>query len=192
MAFERSRTTTRMLRRVVAGSLACLLGAVALAGCAPTDPPVATPTSTSIFASEEEALAAATDVYQQYNAAFDEALAKGGADMSGLRGLVTEAHLAELEKPGTIDTNGWHTEGTSSFEVKSVDSYSPGEAETAIAVNVCRNLSAVQVVDSNGADVTPADWPDFVPLVVTFVSSDSESTSLVVSKVDSWLEPEPC
>ena len=181
-----------MLRRSAAGTLTCLLGAMALAACTPADPPASTPTPTAIFASEDEALAAATDVYQQYNAAFDEALSKGGADMTGLRSLATDEHFTELDKPGTIDENGWHTEGASSFEVKSVAWYRPDSGQPQIALNVCRNLASVRVVDSRGIDVTPQDWPEAVPLVVSFVPANGDSPSLVVSKVDSWLEPDPC
>ncbi len=192
MAFERSREVRQKLQRAAAGTVSCLLGAIALAGCTPSESPIATPTPTAIFASEEEALAAATDVYQRYNAAFDSASSKGSEDMSGMQGLVTDAHLKELGKPGTIDSNGWHTEGSSSFDVKEVASYIPGIAETEIALNVCRYLSEVKVVDAEGIDVTPSDWPDYVPLVISFVSSDSDPASLLISKVDSWLEPHSC
>jgi hypothetical protein len=181
-----------MLRRSTAGILGCLLGASALTGCTPAAPPTPTPTSTAIFSSEDEALAAATDVYQQYNAAFDEAMADGGEDMDGLRGLVTEEHFLELGKPGTIDSNDWHTEGTSTFSVKSVASYTPSKTATDISLKLCRDLSNVRVIDSTGFDVTPDGWSKSVPLIVTFKSSESDPESLVVSMIASWSEPKSC
>jgi hypothetical protein len=181
-----------MLRRSTVGTLACLLGVVALTGCTPSAPPTATPTSTAIFSSEDEALAAATDVYQQYNAAFDQALANGGEDMSGLRDLVTDEHFVELDKPGTIDSNGWHTEGSSSFSVKSVASYEADTESAAISVNLCRDLSNVRVMDSAGLDVTPETWPAVVPLKVSFASSESNPKSFLVSTVASWSAQDSC
>ncbi|MBG6240087.1 hypothetical protein IWX78_003078 [Mycetocola sp. CAN_C7] len=186
MANDGSGNTRRMLRQALAVPLGCVLVALVLSGCATTTPPTPTPTDTSIFASEEEALAAATDVYQQYNAAFDEALATGGGDMSALGELTTPEHLEELAEPGMIDENGWHTDGSSSFEIIEVASFESSADGIEISLNLCRDLSAVRILDSSDSDVTPDDWPQLVGLNVRFRESQDAGTPLVVSKVNSW------
>ena len=70
------RRTARLLPLAV-------LGAALLAGCLPTDPPVTPPPTSDlepVFASDEEALAAAEEAYGAYLAAADEILSSGGAD----------------------------------------------------------------------------------------------------------------
>ena len=183
---------TRMLRRVVAGSLACLLGAVALAGCAPADPPVATPTPTSIFASEEEALAAATDVYQQYTAAKDSESAKGDVSAESLRPIVTPAYFKELEVVGALEKNGWHTEGLTTFDSVAVQDLSEKDGIATVSIALCRDVSGVTIRDAEGNDVTPADRPDRFPVVVEFVSSDVGSQELLVSESGTWSGDDFC
>lgn len=195
MANDGSGPTARMLRRTTAGALACLLGTVALAACTPTDQPVSSPTPTTIFASEDEALAAATDVFAGYLAAYDSAMADGGKDISGLRDYVGDEYLAELSKPGTIVRNNWHTVGVSTFEVVGVSKYRDHDRSAVIDLNICRNLSAIKVVDSGERDVTPPDREVVVPLIVSFTSRGSDPSSsypLVISKVESWVASDAC
>ncbi|GHD48417.1 hypothetical protein GCM10008097_20370 [Mycetocola manganoxydans] len=180
-----------MPRRSTAVAVTCLLAA-SLVGCTPPPTAPPTPTSTAIFASEEEALAAATDVLTRYNAAFDKANSAGAKNWDELEELVTQQHLTELEKPGVINSNGWHTKGVSTFSVVSVASFESGESDSSIALNVCRDVSGVRVLDASGQDVTPINRPDSVPLVVSLVTSDSEPSSLLVAKVDTWLNPASC
>src|SRR5690606_26709947 len=118
----RSAHPRRMPRRSTAVAVTCLLAA-SLVGCTPPPTAPPTPTSTAIFASEEEALAAATDVYQQYTAALDAVFASGGAGDETLANFVTEDYLSELSKEGVLERNGWHTEGTTSFDTVSVEDF---------------------------------------------------------------------
>ena len=195
MTNDGSRATKRMLRRSAAGTLTCLLGAMALAACTPADPPASTPTPTAIFASEDEALAAATDVFAGYLAAYDSAMAKGGKDLSGVRDYVGEDYFATLSEPGTIVQNNWHTNGVSTFEVVEVAKFSSTDTLTAIDLNICRDVSAIKVIDSNERNVTPADRVSIVPLTVSFTSPSAEASSvkpLIVSKVESWTASGAC
>ena len=75
-----------------------IAGMLLLAGCGggdpiPTLPP--TPSATPIFASEEEALAAAEDAYAAYRGMSDQISAEGGANPERIAPFVTESRLAD-------------------------------------------------------------------------------------------------
>lgn len=184
-----------MLRRSTAGILVCLLGAAALTGCTPTaPPPTPSPTLTAIFASEDEALAAATDVFAAYLAAYDSAMASGGKDLGQVREYVGNDYFAELSEPGTVVTNGWHTSGVSTFEVRNVAVFARSADTASIELNICRDVSGIRVLDTSDRDVTPPDREARVPLTVSFLSSDlsSPNSELTIVRVESWLDSDAC
>ncbi len=83
--------------RSVVGALV-LVGMLALTGCVdgdrlPTLPP--TPTSTPIFASEEEALAAAEEAYAAYLEMSNLISSEGGVEPERIAPFVTADQLAE-------------------------------------------------------------------------------------------------
>jgi hypothetical protein len=178
------RTKRRMLRRALGAAVTLIVG-VAVAGCT-TPAPKPSPTPTAIFSSEEEALAAATDTFAEYLAAYDSALAAGGDDLSAVRGYVSDSYFAELSVPDTLSANGWHTDGTSSFETKGVESFENSRVRTDIVIQVCRDVSDVRFRDQAGTDVTPAERPEIVPLLVAFASEKEGSPSLIIRGVGSW------
>ncbi|SFO05480.1 hypothetical protein [Mycetocola miduiensis] len=193
MAKNRSTTTPRMLRSIV-GIFGCLLGSVMLGGCTPAPPATPTPTSTAIFASEDEALAAATDVFTAYLAAYDSAMADGGRDLATVREYVSDDYFAEVSEPGTIVTNGWHTSGVSTFEVKEVPHFDASNNSANIHLNICRDITGIRVLDMNDHDVTPPDREMRVPLAVSFaVATDDEwNGALRIVDVESWLDADAC
>ncbi|WP_411720999.1 hypothetical protein, partial [Mycetocola sp.] len=138
MVTDRSRTIPRMLRGSTVGTLACLLGAVTLTSCTPAPRPTPTPTSTAIFESEDEALAAATDVYQRYTAAKDKESSNGDASAESLRPLVTQAYFEDLEVVGTLEENGWHTTGSTSFDSVSLVEFTEQDGLATISISLCR------------------------------------------------------
>jgi hypothetical protein len=184
------------LRRSTAAIAVCLLGAMALTSCAATSPPIPTPTptSTAIFASEDEALAAATDVFAAYLAGYDSAMAEGGKDLSIVRDYVGDEYFTELSEPGTIVKNNWHTSGASSFEVKEVATFDQVSDSSTINLNLCRDITGIRVLDSNNRDVTPPDREMRIPLAVSFATTSDveESDALIIVGVKSWLAPDAC
>ncbi|MFU8947177.1 hypothetical protein ACLRGF_10655 [Mycetocola zhadangensis] len=184
------RTQKRMLRRALAVSATLLVVAASVACTTPAPKP--TPTPTAIFASEDEALAAATDTYEKYTAAFDEANSRGGSDMSSLESYVTPEHLADLNQPGRLEENGWHTSGVSTFHVVGLDSVLDDGALVELGLNLCRDISEVRVLSADGTDVTPADRLNVLPLTVHFVSHETSPERLIVSEIESWLDNPAC
>lgn len=159
-----------------------------LSGCVPTPPaetPVASPSPTPVFASEEEALAAAEEAYAAYQAVTDAVTAGGAVDGSPLRQVVTETQYErELEGLETFAATGWHTVGSSTFDSMTLQSYEYGNMAY-VTVYVCSDVTDVRLLDDAGVDVTPVSRPDRLPLVVGFESSPNR-TMLLVADSDVW------
>ena len=175
-----------MLRRTTAGALAFLFGAIALAGCTPTDPPTSSPTPTTIFSSEDEALAAATDVYQQYTAAKDKESSKGDLSAELLRPIVTPTYYEQLEVVGALEKNGWHTDGATMFDSVSLEELDEKAGVATVSISLCRDVSGVTIRDADGNDVTPENRAARFPVLVEFVSSEAGSKQLLISDSGSW------
>lgn len=154
------------------------LAATALSACTPTPEP--TPTPTAAFASEEEAFAAAEEVYRAYNDAlnavdtsdpvtFEPVFALSSGDFEAAdRKSFSELHAENYELRG--ETRMILFEG-----VKAEKGLSK------VTALVCLDVSDSGVVDENGASVVPADRPDINALRVIFMVSDGE---LLIDRAD--------
>ncbi|MCW4458921.1 hypothetical protein [Microbacterium sp. MPKO10] len=185
---------SRALRAVLA--LVCA-SAIALtaAGCAPADPKptkTPTPTKTAIFASEEEALQAAVDVYQQFNAAFDQVTAEGEAAEDELSEVVTDEYFTEQTSEESFADRGWHTEGSSSFRNAELASLNQDGKSAKVQIALCRDVSNQRIIDENGNDVTDENRTSaLIPLSVTMIWDD-ESSALLISETGLWDESQVC
>jgi hypothetical protein len=176
--------TQRMHRRAFAMMLALFAGLIFTACSTPAPKP--TPTSTAVFATEEEALAAATDTYQRYTAALDSESAKGDVSAESIRTLVTPEFFEEFLEPSTIATNGWHTEGATTFDSVSLIAYTEDADHAQVSLKLCRDVSGLQIMDSAGAEVHPPGRSERFPVEVRFVSDANDSTELLISASGSW------
>jgi hypothetical protein len=131
-------------------------GMLLLAGCGggdpiPTLPP--TPTATPIFASEEEALAAAEEAYAAYQAAVDLALQT--LDDDGLAnvatGLALESALASVEDFEQSDRHQVGSTKVVSVAPVDVSSLIEGDGTDVSQIYACIDLSSVSVVSSDGS-----------------------------------------
>lgn len=159
---------------ILALAVACALG-----GCAPAPEP--SPTPTPAFASEEEAFAAAEEVYRAYNDAVN-------AERRGDEKADPRDFLIGLALEGDTDARRvLASEGVTISGDGEVAEFTPLQAEfesgtVSIQVMVCLDVSGTAVLDENGVDVTPPDRQSRVPLRVTLEDSDhqlmvSESTA---------------
>jgi hypothetical protein len=167
-------------------------GMLLLAGCGggdpiPTLPP--TPTATPIFASEEEALAAAEDAYAAYLEMWDLISSEGGADPERIADFTTgDFYESELEGFQTFRDNGWRSVGQSrlhSARLQFADL--TGGDPTAVAAYVCIDGAALDVLDASGESVVSPDRPDLQAFEVSFEAT--LSGELVPAARTSW-EPE--
>ena len=174
---ERTRSGYRVLvtlRRRRTSPLAILsalaLSGAALVGCTPEAKP--TPTPTAAFASEEEAFAAAEEVYRAYN----DATATPDADPSVF--LTATALEDYLDGEEYYSASGLTMEGPTkvlSFEFETADI---GSRIGTISSEICIDISSSRVIDSTGTDVTPADRASLWRLAVSFTG---DSTKLLIA-----------
>ncbi|WP_174776551.1 hypothetical protein [Cryobacterium sp. TmT2-59] len=178
------RTVTRALLTL---SALVLLGGPALAGCAPTPTPKPSATATTdapVFASDADALAAATEAYAAYQAMSTQIAHEGGAYPERMENFATgEALDAEIRSLNGIAQGGLRGVGALSF-----DSLTIQEADLTsgkVATYLCLDIQGSDVVDASGASKAPQDRVLRLPLQVDFVH-DPARTRLLVEKSESW------
>lgn len=163
---------------------------VLLAGCdGPPSPltPVPTPSVTPVFASDEEALAAAEASYAAYLAVSDAASADGWRQPELLAEYVTSEELVQTrETYAELAATGRHTQGSSTFDSATLQQFDGQE----LAIYLCLDVSKVRLVDADGQDVTPLSRPNRIPLEVGF--RITESGHLLLSSSDVWDGVELC
>lgn len=143
------------MRRVL-GAVA-VLGMLALSGCGTGDPLptlLPTPSSTPVFASEEEALAAAEEAYAAYLEMSNLIGSEGGVDPERIAPFVTEERLTlELSGFERLRQSGLHTAGRTSFKFSELQQFDENGGE--VVGYACWDGSDVRVLNSNDVDVTP-------------------------------------
>lgn len=153
MRMQRTRPSVRALA-LAAGVLTVALGC--LTGCAPTPESSPTPTSTPAFASEEEAFAAAEEVYRAYNDAENRSReAEAGDGPPPEQYLVGSAYQVFLEGRESLRLNNLKLEGDIGiirFQDWSTDL---GDSTIEVTATVCLDLTATRTVEaSSGVDLS--------------------------------------
>ncbi len=169
-------------------------GMLLFSGCGggapiPTLPP--TPSATPIFASEEEALAAAEEAYAAYREMSDVIASEGGTGPERIAPFVTEARMEdELRGFATLRESGLRVVGEATFEVLSTQRYEEVGGDAEVVFYACSDLSGSRVIDDTGADVTPSDRSDRLVLEVVLRTVDGMAPLLLES--DSAWPDESC
>jgi hypothetical protein len=151
------------------------------------------PSSTPLFASDEEALAAAEEAYAAYVSLTDEILAAGGQGVERLGTVATgrqlELDTAELRKVASLGYRAVGATATSDFTLQSYDS-AASVGDAVVTAYVCEDVSAVDIVDRTGISVVRGDRPNRVKYALSFDSSDAEKNRLLLSLREPWVRPE--
>ena len=183
----------RIAALILAAGLAITLG-----GCVKDDGPIVPkplPSSTPIFASDEEALAAAEEAYGEYLGVLDEIFYDGGAKPDRLATVATDK-LVQLQSDGFSRTaqKGWHSVGSTAFDSAILQSYTsnPGEGDPLISMYLCVDVSGLDVLDADGSSVVSPDRPARSPFQVTLEVRDSASPDLLVSGDEPWTGSDFC
>ncbi|WP_193508908.1 hypothetical protein [Cryobacterium sp. BB736] len=165
--------------------------ALLLAGCVPNEPTVTArpPAVDPVFASDEEALAAAVEAYERYLSAFDLIASEGGHDPERIASTVTEAGL-----PGMLQTfaemrdASKRTEGATRFDSPELQSYFEEPPGTAVVViYVCVDRSDIRVLPSGAANQSERRTFE-----VTLASSESDSSILLLERSELWPNSTVC
>lgn len=168
-----------------------LLAVLLLAGCVPGEPvvtPEPDPDVTPVFASDEEALAAATEAYARYLEVSDQIAADGGADPDRIRPLVSADRLVvERQQYQALSESGNHQEGSATFDGVQLQqvSYEDGNSSV-IVLYLCLDLSNTKLVDIEGHDITPSDIDLRTPFEVSLRGSSSSPLALIVERMERW------
>lgn len=192
---------SRPVHRVVRAAAALFFFVGTLSGCVAAPAPsntaepvaVATPAppeAPPVFASNDEALAAATAAYGAYATLSDDVMTHKTSleDSNALSASVSVTYLPQvLEGLTNFTKNGHWGQGDSTFDSVALVRYldtKDGHAD--VEVYICSDVSELRLLDASGADVTPIDRLDRIPLQVRFISSDSNPSHLLVDKEDVW------
>jgi hypothetical protein len=165
-----------------------IVAALSVSACAPpapAKPPKASPSNTALFASDEEALAAAEEAYREYQHVSDAILIDGGADPERLLEVATQAQY-EYEKAGydkilAANERGVGASKFDSMKLHEPDGESAASESSILAVTVCDDYSDVEILDGAGNSVVSPNRPDRFPRVASF--AQSKSAKLVVASV---------
>ncbi|MEO2132610.1 MAG: hypothetical protein ABGX78_15490 [Microbacterium sp.] len=167
--------TRRRPFRAASIVVAAMLGVGALAGCGPSDPaPTPTPTG---FASEEEAFAAAEATYRAYVDALNQVdLSDPSTFEEVYRWTTDDANAEARESFSQMHADGWTVSGQTGYDsLRLVDIES-----TPIMVEVCLDVTDVDVLDESGQSIVPATRLDRQAVSVDLTRADT-STGLAIS-----------
>lgn len=176
--------------------LALLLAAsaFALTGCSPEAAVPSAPPSAEaepLFASDEEALAAAEAAYAEYLDVTNRILQNGGQGGEDIERLVSEAVLAEeLEGFKYWQENGWRSVGGTELESASLQQVSRLESGAEVIAFMCLSYETVDVVDAAGQSQVPPDRPPLATYEAVLVFDGPDTWTLERNKF--WETPESC
>lgn len=140
-----------------------------LAGCSPQPEP--TPTETPLFASEEEAFAAAEETYRSFTDRLNDVDTADPRTFQPLFDLSTgEFEAADRKNYSMMHAEQYAIAGeTKVTRFVGVRSAAPYEEVTAEA---CLDVSRVRVTDSLGNSIVNPDRPDVYGIEITFVAEE--------------------
>lgn len=172
-----------------ASLITLLLGAsLLLSGCGSGDPePTAGPSSSAepVFASEEEALAAAEEAFAAYLAMADLISQEGFAEPERIKPFVTEEWLpAELKGFAESAQLKRRQEGGTDFHSTELQQVIDDDT-TVVIINTCLDFSQSRILDPQG----PVDLSHVPPrstVEVTLESRDSSQTKLILGGFSPW------
>jgi len=183
---------------VLVGSAAMLV-ALSLSGCFAQETPDATsspsPSTTPVFASEEEALAAATEAYGNYQELETEIFGAGGTAAARIEAVSTRAALDEaLAGFARFEHDGLHSVGEPSFTIAKLQHVSPpaGNGYDVVGAYLCLDVSGVDVLDSKGTSVVSPTRNSIQAYEISFDQQVGSSDSLVLSSREIWTGADLC
>ncbi len=157
-----------------------VLAGATLSACTPAPEP--SPTPTAAFASEEEAFAAAEEVYRAYIEASNAVDFQDPSTFEPLAEFTAGDYFSdEREQLSEMNARGYIRGG----EIKIVE-FRPTSAELSgiVTARVCSDVSGTTFTDANGEDLVPPDRPNRSALDLTFESIDDALFLTAAKPVD--------
>lgn len=169
-----------------------LAAATVLSGCVGAKPQATgspSPRATPVFASEEEALAAATEAYAAYVRVSDEVFADGGANPERMESVAIGDQLAtDLAGLGKAKSMNVRSTGGTTFQPLQLQQYDENSAKgrSIVVAYLCEDVSMVDVVDQQGVSIVSSSRPNVVSYEVRFDMNNDKPKSLLVSGKEPW------
>lgn len=170
------------------------LSALLLSGCSPeaavpSAPPAAE--GEALFASDEEALAAAEAAYAEYLDVSNRILENGGVGEEELRPLVSEEVFSnESASFAERRESGWRSIGATKIEGATLQQVSETGNGAEVAAFFCLSYNEVDVVDSQGISVVSPDRPPFASFEAVVVFESAQDW--VLERNSYWKARESC
>jgi len=162
---------------MAAGMLGGLL-VLALTGCAA--PPTPQPTPTPVFASEDEAFAAAEATYRAYVDALNQVDLSDPETFEAVYEWTTGEANAEARKA----FSAWHADGWVVSGASKATTVEPrlmgGRKVKTVELAVCVDVSQVTLVDSNGVSMVSESRPDVQSVLVTLTPTATNETGMSI------------
>ena len=185
-------TVACMSRRRALAVVPLVVIVAALVGCADATripPPEPSSAIEPLFASDEEALEAATEAYEQYLVASSSVTASADLSVEPIEDLVTAAYLdREIPALGAYSDGGFRSVGSTRLLSSELQQFfEDGSGQSTVIIYVCLDVSGIRLVDESGADVTPTDRANVVGLEVEMITGSDETGSLLlVNRSEQW------
>lgn len=171
-------TPQRTAPRTIAGISALLLTVGVLSACAPEPEPK--PTPTAAFANEDEAFAAAEEVYRAYNDALNSIDPTDTTTFEPLFELSSGSfEKADRKNLSVMNAEGHKIEGASVIVSFRGERSTPKLDE--IQAVACLDVHNVKVTDAAGNSLVSPNRPDIYALHLTFVEYEG---SLLIDAAD--------
>ena len=177
---------------IARASAAALAVAFVLVGCVPTTTPASPaprPSATPVFATEAEALAAATEAYAAYVRVSDEILADGGNNPERIEQVSKrDARKSAVEGFAKFRERGLVSTGVSKIGPLMVQEYLASSADGGVILTAyaCLDVSDIDVFNSAGDSVVSSTRPEFQAFELTFDADRDKARGLVLSAAISW------
>jgi len=183
-----------MLRRSALFALAISL-VVPLTACAEsTRIPEAEPSPSvaPLFASDQEALAAATAAYEEFLRVSGEILRDGGAEPERLKPLVSDdVYSNEAEGFATLVANNWRATGHSKLIGSVLQQHTPGNVDQfEVVTYACVDVTDTDVVDEDGVSQIALNRQVLLAFEVVF--SAVSRSELVIERKTLWDSEAAC
>lgn len=152
-------------------ALAAAVMLASTSGC--TTPPEPDPTPTPLFATDEEAFAAAEEVYREYIRAVNARIAGASAPdpQDYLTGLALEA---DIDGVRSLEDEGVHLSGESVVKTFTGTRFSVEGGRLSVSAHACLDAQSVTLIDETGANVTPPERPPLLAQQVEFIETEEQ------------------
>jgi len=174
------------------GTILLVLGSLSLTSCAPDEPlsrARPTPSSTPLFASEEEALDAARETYEGFLHTAEIIIEENGVEPERIDEFATP-NVAGPEKDGflNIATANKRVTGSMVLETTLLQAYRPDArgGVGVVSIYACVNVGDIDVLDENGNSTVSADRPDKTAFELGFDAYEASPTKLRLSSNPLW------